>query len=100
MKDPARSLRQARQRIDTLDRELARLLQQRARQALVTAEAKKALGLPLLDAAREKEVLGRVTRSPRGPLSGKSLEAIFRRVISEIRATERSKATGGQKKKG
>ena len=51
-------LKQAREHIDVIDREIMRLLAQRAQLSQRAAQAKAKLGAPVLDATREAEVLG------------------------------------------
>ena len=56
--DPAMdALEQARREIDTVDAQLATLFERRMKAVLSVAEYKKAHGLPIFDAAREKVVL-------------------------------------------
>ncbi len=87
MTDHREDLRNTRERIDELDREIVRLLQERARLALIAARHKKALGRSLLDESREAGVLAEVAAS-RGPLEGGSLERIYRVIMEETRKTE------------
>ena len=51
------ALEQARREIDTVDAQLAALFERRMKAVLSVAEYKKAHGLPIFDAAREKMVL-------------------------------------------
>ena len=51
------ALEQARREIDTVDAQLAALFERRMKAVLSVAEYKKAHGLPIFDAAREKVVL-------------------------------------------
>ena len=51
------ALEQARREIDTVDAQLAALFERRMKVVLSVAEYKKAHGLPVFDAAREKVVL-------------------------------------------
>ena len=50
-------LKEARKNIDAIDKEMAKLFEQRMEQAQVVAEYKKELGLPLLNETREKVVI-------------------------------------------
>ncbi|HZF41295.1 MAG TPA: chorismate mutase [Blastocatellia bacterium] len=50
-------------RIDALDGELLRLLNERARIALKVGESKKEAGASLCDHTREREVIERMTRA-------------------------------------
>jgi chorismate mutase-like protein len=74
-----------RQEIDTLDAEILRLLNQRARIACELGAIKVASGLPAYDGRREQQVLDRVCAGNQGPLSGESVTRIFRSIIRESR---------------
>ena len=56
--DRSPELKQAREYIDAVDREIMRLLAQRAQLSQRAADAKSKIGAPVLDATREAEVLG------------------------------------------
>jgi prephenate dehydrogenase len=56
--DRSPELKQAREYIDALDRDIVRLLAQRAQLSQRAADAKAKIGAPVLDASREAEVLG------------------------------------------
>lgn len=53
------TLEQARQQIDAIDREMARLFEERMGVAATVAEYKRQNNLPVLDAAREEEVIAK-----------------------------------------
>jgi chorismate mutase-like protein len=74
-----------RQEIDTLDTEILRLLNQRARVACELGVIKVASGLPAYDGQREQQVLDRVCAGNQGPLRGESVARIFRSIIRETR---------------
>ena len=50
-------LKEARKNIDAIDEQMAKLFEQRMKQAEIVAEYKKELGLPLVNETREKEVI-------------------------------------------
>lgn len=77
-----------RARIDRIDRELVRLLAERAEVAAGIGARKREAGEASLDAARERDLLERLTREDRGafPLAG--LQAIFREILSASRAVQ------------
>ncbi|HEY4015645.1 MAG TPA: prephenate dehydrogenase/arogenate dehydrogenase family protein [Polyangiaceae bacterium] len=56
--DRSPELKQAREYIDAIDRDIVRLLSQRAQLSQRAADAKAKIGAPVLDASREAEVLG------------------------------------------
>jgi len=77
-----------RERIDRIDRELVRLLAERAEVASGIGARKREAGEMSLDAARERDLLERLAREDRGsfPLAG--LQAIFREILSASRALQ------------
>jgi chorismate mutase/prephenate dehydratase len=74
-----------RHKIDSIDNELVRLLNERARIACELGAVKIASGLPAYDGKRERQVLARIRAENRGPLGPESMTSIFRRVILETR---------------
>lgn len=78
-----------RKRIDRLDARLVRLLNERARTSAIIARLKRKKKLPLYHPKREREILSRVQRLSRGPLSDAALKRLFRRVLVEARAVAR-----------
>src|SRR3989442_15327147 len=79
------SIEDWRTEINTLDRELLRLLNQRARIALKAGESKAASGLSLCDHTREREVIERMCGANEGPLDDRAIIELFRAVIHESR---------------
>jgi chorismate mutase len=88
MSDARNELQKTREAIDALDREIVRLLQDRARHALSTARSKHALGLPILDETREEGILSSLGAA-QGPLDGEALKRIYRIVMEEMRQAEK-----------
>jgi chorismate mutase len=78
-----------RRRIDELDEQLVRLLNERAACALEIGRVKEALGLAIYQPERERDVLDHVTRVGTGPLDGAALRRLFERIIDEARRLER-----------
>jgi chorismate mutase/prephenate dehydratase len=74
-----------RSRIDALDGELLRLLNERARIALKVGESKKESGVSLCDHTREREVIERMCAANEGPLDGRAIVELYRAVIHESR---------------
>ena len=98
---PTLELRRIRRRIDTLDRRIVALLNERAGLGLTAGEAKLALGRRApLDAERERAVLAQIAAANPGPLPDRELLAIYRRIISATRRLEnevrRSRNSGRQ----
>lgn len=85
-KPPPESLAAVRERIDAIDREIHRLLNERARCALEVAEIK--LAEPgdeppvFYRPEREAQILARVKAENTGPLSDRDVARLFREIIS------------------
>ena len=71
--------------IDSIDNELLRLINRRAKLAVSVGMFKQKTGLPLCDRDREREVLARAQLINDGPLDDQAVEKIFRRIIYESR---------------
>jgi chorismate mutase/prephenate dehydratase len=74
--------------IDRLDRELLRLLEDRAELASRVGELKQASGEGTLDAARERDLLERIEREAAGRFPRSGVRAIFREIVSASRAVQ------------
>src|SRR4030095_11092564 len=74
-----------RSRIDELDGELLRLLNERARIALKVGESKKEAGASLCDHTREREVIERMCGANEGPLDDRAIVELYRAIIHESR---------------
>src|SRR5262245_33518880 len=74
-----------RKRINELDRELLRLLNERAQIALKVGESKKEAGVSLCDHTREKEVVERMCAANEGPLDDRAIIELYRAIIHESR---------------
>jgi len=84
------ALRERRQRIDTVDAEIVRLLNERARIAQEIGSAKTADARLPFAPEREREVLERVMKlGQAGPLEEAHLAAIYREIVSACRNLER-----------
>jgi chorismate mutase / prephenate dehydratase len=82
-------IRRLRRRIDMLDKRIVALLNERAELAREAGRAKRAAGRQAIrDAAREREVLLRVTIANDGPLAQADLLALYRRLMTATRALE------------
>jgi chorismate mutase/prephenate dehydratase len=88
--DEEAALSQARQAIDAIDRELIRLLNARAAQAIEIGRIKRAGGATgaLYRAEREAEVLRRARDGNPGPMGGVEVVRILREVMSACLALE------------
>ena len=77
-----------RNKIDGLDSELVRLLNERAEVAKAIGEIKAKAGLPVYRPEREAEVLKKICGKNEGPLPNESLVAIWREVMCACRGLE------------
>ena len=77
-----------RNRVDEVDRELIRNLNERARivQEIVTIKAEA--GKPLFDPRREEEILRKVAEENEGPIYDSSIREIFELILHRIRDME------------
>jgi chorismate mutase/prephenate dehydratase len=82
------TLEELRARINRLDEELVRLLNERIRVAMEIGRSKQEAGEEVFGPGREKEVLGRVSQLNPGPLTTESLQSIYREIMSAARAHE------------
>jgi chorismate mutase len=77
-----------RARIDSLDRKLLELLNQRAECAIAVGKIKNAQNKEIFDPDREQQIILNILRENRGPLDEAALRRIFERVIDECRRIE------------
>ena len=74
-----------RKQIDELDRQLVKLLSERARSAVEIGRLKRDTNLPIYEPEREKIVFENVQRMNEGPLPAKDLVRIFERIMDVMR---------------
>jgi chorismate mutase/prephenate dehydratase len=75
-------------RIDSVDKQLLDLLNQRARLAQAVGEVKKIDGSPVFRPDREAQVIDGLKQANPGPILGESIAPIWREVMSACRALE------------
>lgn len=78
-----------RRRIDEIDRRLVELLNERARVVVEVGAFKRGTGVPIYAPHREAEVLNKVLAANSGPLPGRTIEGIYRELMSGSFALER-----------
>jgi chorismate mutase/prephenate dehydratase len=83
------SLDEYRKRIDEIDAELIRLLNERIRCALEIGSLKSRSNQEVYTPAREREVLERVQSLNEGPIRDESVQAIYREIMSASISLER-----------
>lgn len=79
-----------RSRIDAVDRDLVRLLCERARLGIEIGHVKAAAGLDIFDPDRERDVLDRVRALDHEPIPDEDLADLYRRIIALTRRLEGS----------
>ncbi len=79
--DPA-ELDRLRQKIDEIDQRLVELLNQRADLVVEVGKYKRGSGTPIYAPHREAAVLDRVLRLNKGPLAPRTIEAVYRELMS------------------
>ncbi len=90
MDRPAEAEIQAwRDRIDALDLELIRLLNERARCAVEIGRIKRKLSLAVYDPKREEQIFRTMLEQNNGPLDTGGVRRLFERIIDESRRVER-----------
>ncbi len=89
--DRSPELKQTRDHIDSVDREIVRLLAQRSQLVLRAARAKAAIGAPVLDAAREADMASaRRQWANDAKLDADSVAEVFRAVLTMSRRAQRT----------
>jgi len=78
-----------RNRIDAIDKQLVEMINERANCALEIGKLKNKGEKSIFAPEREKQVLAGVLVNNQGPLSDKTMSAVFREVISACRALEK-----------
>jgi len=84
------SLSDWRRRIDEIDLQLVKLLNERSHCAIESGKLKEKAKVPLYQPDREKEVLQNAETANPGPLSDAAIRRLFERIIDEARAAERT----------
>ncbi len=75
--------------INEIDTQLVRLLNERAKTVVRVGKLKQGSGIPIYAPHRESMVLGKVLKSNKGPLLDKTVEAVYRELMSGSFALER-----------
>ena len=78
-----------RKKIDELDIEIVRLINERAAAARAIGELKKTADLPVYEPRREQDVFDRVCAANRGPLPDSELLHVYERIIDVMRTLQR-----------
>lgn len=86
--DGSRELSVLRARIDELDHRLIALLNERASAVVEVGRLKRGSGIPIYAPHREQQVLEKVLGLNEGPLSDRTIEAVYREIMSGSFALE------------
>lgn len=78
-----------RKRIDEIDQQLVKLLNERSKCAVEIGHLKKKLNLAAWQPSREADILRHVVKSNPGPLDDAAIRRLFERIIDEARSLER-----------
>ncbi len=81
-------VKELRKRVDLVDRELIRALNERARIVQEIMALKAESGAPVYDPKREEEILRRVAEENTGPIYDSSMRDIFELILHRIRDLE------------
>jgi chorismate mutase len=84
-----------RKRIDAIDQELLKLLNERSRCALEIGHIKKTLKVATWQPEREAQILHNVVKANPGPLDDAAIRRLFERIIDEARSLERHSMESG-----
>jgi chorismate mutase/prephenate dehydratase len=83
------SLEEIRKKIDHIDTEIIRLLNERARAAMEIGKIKDQANAHIYAPAREKQIFDKITLKNPGPLSNDALKSIYKEIISASRSLEK-----------
>lgn len=84
-----------RQKIDDLDRELVRLINERARCAHEIGKLKRNSAMPIYEPDREKIIFQNIARANAGPLSDVQLRQVYERLVDVMRQIQREEMAPG-----
>jgi chorismate mutase len=78
-----------RQKIDDLDRQLVRLISQRAECAQEIGRLKRNSAMPIYEPDRERIIFENIARINAGPLSDVQLRQVYERLVDVMRQIQR-----------
>lgn len=83
------SLEDLRQKIDNVDNEILKLINERAKLAIKIGEIKRLQGKDIYVPDREQTVYRRLVKKNKGPISEKALRAIYKEIMANSLALEK-----------
>ena len=89
--EAAAALDACRSEIDKVDRQIANLLNERARIVETIGDIKQRVEMPVYEPKREDAVYENITCHNSGPLRGEALKRIYERIIDEMRTLQRDR---------
>ncbi|MFH1836560.1 MAG: prephenate dehydratase [Candidatus Omnitrophota bacterium] len=84
-----KNLNDYRKDIDKIDSKIIELINDRGKASHEIGEIKKKRGQPIYSPDRESQVYERITKKNKGPLAGKSIEAVYREIMSACLSLEK-----------
>ena len=78
-----------RRKIDELDNQIVRLINQRAAAAQAIGELKRTANLPVYEPQREQDVFDHIRRSNEGPLTEAEILHVYERIVDVMRALQK-----------
>lgn len=88
VEEARRLLAESRAKIDSCDRKVVDLLNDRTRMVQDIGRAKAALGMDVIEPRREEAVYRNVLLHNHGPIPDDALKRIFEQIIEEMRALQ------------
>ena len=79
-----------RTRIDALDEQIVKLLNERAACAIAIGEIKRQDGAAIYEPQREQQVIEHARKTNPGPLAGEQVQDIYERIMDIMRALQRA----------
>ena len=89
--ETASGLERCREQIDVLDRQIASLLNERAKVVEVIGGLKQGAQMRVYEPKREDQVFANISSANHGPLTNHSVRGIFERIIDEMRSIQRQR---------
>jgi chorismate mutase len=89
-----------RKKIDELDRQLVRLINERAQCAHEIGKLKRNSAMPIYEPDREKIIFQNIARDNGGPLSDVQLRQVYERLVDVMRQIQREEMAPEQEENG
>ena len=83
-------LSKLRNKMDSLDEKLAKLLNKRTYFSVMIGRVKRALKMPTYSPEREREICKKINKFAKIPLTTSALQRIYERILDESRAIQKN----------